>query len=363
MTVIHTDPSGKYPAVMGEADTLAAALAGINVSRFGDGELRLACGEAMAAQRPDKRLAAELRAILTAPAQNVLPCLNNVFSDTPKRDAWLPWAVPPWTRLFDRDRVYGSVFMTRPDSAPWINTPEYWAQLKRLWRGRNVVLVAGSRRSICSEHLLATGALSVRTVPAPAKHAYAEIDRIEAEIGGPKGNSIVILCLGMTASCLSNRLAKRGVWAADLGHVGMFMRRAGELPYVRADLFSADLQRQALGEIGITGWRTRRVDAWAEELNAATILNYAEISKGMPEIHDLVVAAGVLEWLELDHLTELLGHMRSLARRGGFVSVQTQGVPIGKPRTWWQRGLEIVGWTVDRHEIDGTGEVRFWLRK
>jgi len=37
----------------------------------------------------------------------------------------------------------------------------------------------------------------------------------------------ILLCLGPTATVLAWRLAKRGKWALDLGHIGMFMKRLG----------------------------------------------------------------------------------------------------------------------------------------
>jgi hypothetical protein len=123
--------------------------------------------------------------------------------------------------------VFGSSFITRPDSAPWIDTPEFWADLASLWKGRDVVLVAGTERSLRVEQLV--GVNDCRRVAVPRRDAYAEIDRIVEEIGLPAGP--VLMCAGPTATVLAARLGKKGVQALDLGHIGMFMRHAGAYRY------------------------------------------------------------------------------------------------------------------------------------
>jgi hypothetical protein len=72
-----------------------------------------------------------------------------------------------------------------------------------------------------------------------AQNAYAEINRIEAEImSEPAGP--VLMCLGVTATVLAARLAAKGVHALDLGHIGMFRRHAGAYRFRSADLLSPE---------------------------------------------------------------------------------------------------------------------------
>jgi hypothetical protein len=79
-------------------------------------------------------------------------------------------------------------------------------------------------------------AASLRVVNGMRQHTYQIIDRFEEEIGKPSGP--VLMCLGATATVLAERLAKKGVHALDLGHIGMFWRHAGIYRYQLDDLTS-----------------------------------------------------------------------------------------------------------------------------
>lgn len=215
MTRIQTARPGPSYRVLPESETLRRAIAGASLSRFGDGELRLCVGGKSISQDFDGRLCGELRGILAA--SKALVCVPNPRS--PVR-AWDYYRGPLFARLF-RMPLYGSAFISRPDSAPWINVPEYWREVAKLWQGRDIVFVRGTDRSLRVRQL--DGALSLAVITAPERNAYAEVDSLERAIGTPRGS--VILCLGATATVLAHRLAAKGVHALDLGHLGMFLRR------------------------------------------------------------------------------------------------------------------------------------------
>ena len=211
-----------YPKVMSEAETLDALCAGASIARFGDGELRLAIGRDCASQRERiPKLQQELCEILAEPGK-CLVGIPNVFSDTPKRENWLNYTRPVYADLY-KHKGYASAFITRPDSAPWIDTSDYWAKVRSLWQGKRVVLVRGDQKSLTP--VMLEDAAEVREVFGPSVNAYKEIDHIEYEIGVTPDP--VILCLGVTATVLAWRLANKGMQALDLGHIGMFMRRLG----------------------------------------------------------------------------------------------------------------------------------------
>ena len=212
-------------SIIGEFETLDALIAGASIARFGDGELRLAMGGSLGHQIANKRLREELLHILN----NKTKCLvgvPHVHPDSPRKDNWRNYVDGEYRALYSVTKQYHSSFITRPDSAPWIDTPEYWAKIPFLWEGKNVVIVRGetSRKSFQEKHM--TGATSVREVLGPAEHAYEHIDRIEAECAGA---DVAIIGLGATATSLAWRLAEKGQQALDLGHMGLFMKRRGLL--------------------------------------------------------------------------------------------------------------------------------------
>lgn len=206
-----------YPSVLSESDTLDRVLAGASLARYGDGEFNLCEGHGLKCQRYEADLSRRLREILID-SGDCLVGIPNIRSNTPK--------LPFWSKYLKRgarllaDRPYVSSFITRPDSAPWINTSDYWQRLESLWVGQDVTLVRGSLRSLLPTDLF--GAKSVREVLAPPLHAWSDYDRLMREIGTP---SRALLCVGPTASVMAVDLCARGVHAIDIGHAGMFLRK------------------------------------------------------------------------------------------------------------------------------------------
>lgn len=212
-----------YPAVASERETLEAAHRGLNLARYGDGELKIARGADAKSQAGNPQLAQRLRSILMAKPRACLVCIPNIESKTPKIDFWRQYAGGAYTRFYNGRRGYGSSFITRPDSAPWIDVPDYWARVIDLWRDRDVVLVRGSSKSLCASDLGL--AKSVEEIVVSRQHAWADYEALMARLGGEKRR--VLLCLGATATVLAFDLAALGVHALDLGHVGMFLRKEG----------------------------------------------------------------------------------------------------------------------------------------
>lgn len=382
------------PKVMSEAATLEAAIAGRSLARFGDGELKLALGKDCVSQARDKSLAHELRAILKGEAGGALVAIPN-YRGTPRKDVWDRYGTTDYARLFGAG-PYGSSFITRPDNAPWIDAPAYWARVKDLWRGREVTLVAGSDRSLRAEDL--AGAHAVRVVEGPRRDAWAEVARIEAEIGTPEG--IVLLCLGATATVLAARLAAKGIHAVDLGHVGMFMRHAGAYAYQPDELASPQYRKLLRAKHAEKRWgkdghsHAPEVTVFADALGAESILDYGcgrgtlaealkprrvmEYDPGVegkdkpPKPADLVVSTDVLEHIEPALLDGVLGHLSRLAGKGCYLVIATTPAReiladgrnahlIVQPPAWWLEQLARFDWTVERSEARKGFHV--WLRK
>lgn len=212
-----------YPRVSGEQATLRSVLAGASLARYGDGEFNLCTGRGIPCQMFEAELAARLRALLLAPPAGCLvgiPNLQDLMDRGPaaKRIFWRPYLTS--TLRFLGDVTYASAFVSRPDSAPWIDTTEYWSALEGLWAGQDVTLVYGGGRSLTPEDL--TGARRVVGVQCPRMDAWRSHEDILRRIGYP---ARVLLCLGPTATVLAADLCDRGVQAVDLGHAGLWLRK------------------------------------------------------------------------------------------------------------------------------------------
>jgi hypothetical protein len=210
----------RYPDVLTEHQTLERVVAGASLARFGDGELRQAhraCD--IKPQTASASLTARLREILKNSGQ-CLVGIPNIHAKGPKDEHWqtYKWAAS----LLVEYREYASAFITRPDSAPWINEEPYWELLHSLWLDRDVTLVRGAQKSLTKDDLIRWGARSVREVLCKPQNAWEDYDQIMNEIGTPDR---ALLCLGPTATVLAVDLCAKGVHAIDLGHVGMFAKK------------------------------------------------------------------------------------------------------------------------------------------
>lgn len=334
------------PKILSELETIAACH-NRSLARFGDGELRLAIGGACSSQKADKKLAGELRRLLTEPCDTLVGIPN--FVKTPNRTTWDRYATHPFDKFY-RLPLYGSAFITRPDNAPWIDTPDYWDAVRGLWAGKLVTLVLGDRKSLTPDMIEAgeTGGTVKRVVEAPRTNAYRDIDALAEEIGTEPG--LVLMCIGATATALARRLDDKGVHALDLGHIGMFMRHAGAYAFKPDDL-ATKMHRDSMKRIP---WQLHaRADAIgaevfafaAWELDARTLLDYGRGSGWLahslkasgaadrrvfeydivpgadawPKPADLVVGIDVLNWVETPKRWAVLSHMCALAKKGVYL--------------------------------------------
>ena len=367
----------KYPEILSEDLTLDIA-ATKSIARFGDGEWRCAVGGGCTSQRPDVALSRELQHILLRPNGCVV-CLPNIFNGCPRKVSWMRYTEEKYVKYCGA-KTYGSAFITRPDNAPWIDRPDYWARVHGLWRGAEIVLVSGDKKSITTD-MIGTEALSVREVIGPRQHAYAEIDRIEEEIG--KTSARVLLCLGTTATVLAYRLSVKGIHAIDLGHIGMFMKHAGAYRYGQDDLTSPAYRTQlellhAKRRWGADGLKHAvAVRQLIDRYHPKTILDYgcgenrlalalapirvSGYDPGIPERAtmpkpcELVVCTDVLEHVEPDKLTAVLDHLWRITGKVGYFVICTRAanalLPDGRnahlsihPADWWVTELEACGW-------------------
>lgn len=388
--------------VLTEQETLDACH-DMSIARFGDGELRVANGGGCSSQGPDAKLAAELRAIL----ETYRGCMVGIpnFQATPNKATWDKYGGPPFARFY-RQETYGSAFITRPDNAPWIDNPEYWAAVRSIWRDQDVALVAGDMKSLTPA--LLTDARQVTRIEAPRQHAYSVIDDLEARLKDWPG--LVLLCLGATATALAARLDGHGVHALDLGHIGMFMRHAGS--YVaRETLISPHyleqnrkLHADPKGFGGDGKKHAERVLEYAHKVAATSILDYGcgegtlapalrllrwkggifEYDPAMPgkellpKPASLVACTDVLEHIEPELLDNVLRHLWNLTDRAAFFTIATRPankvLPDGRNAhltietpAWWVAKLEALGWQVaerfDKLKDGKPRETWLWLTK
>lgn len=215
-----------YPAVLGESETLDRVLAGASLARYGDGEFALSEFRSIRTQRHCFSLSARLRGILWNEAGKCLVGIPNLRATLPPQKARFWKKYTRCADLLNEQCAYVSSFVSRPDNAPWLDTPSYWARLELLWKDQDVTLVrGGDPKGTGGVSLVASdleSARSVTEIVGPSVNAWAEYKALMTAIGRP---TRALLCLGPTATVMAVDLCRLGVHAIDLGHVGMFRNR------------------------------------------------------------------------------------------------------------------------------------------
>ncbi|MFM0682279.1 SP_1767 family glycosyltransferase [Streptococcus suis] len=200
-----------------------------SVVRFGDGEIDLILGHSIPYQAYDKELAGALKAILQMPSnEQLLVCLPDVFQNLERYNSNARYF---WSKHFGQYHAfyeeecqsewYGSTFLSRPyiDLVDKSHSDRYFAAIKKLWSGRDILIVEGETSRSGMGNDLFEQAKSVSRIICPSKNAFSSYDRIISSILRHAEGRLVILMLGPTAKLLSYDLTKRGYQAIDLGHI------------------------------------------------------------------------------------------------------------------------------------------------
>lgn len=387
-----------YPKVLSERETIQRAIDGASLARYGDGELSLATGGNCISQKGNPEIAAELREILIEVNGNLLPCIPNAFAKGTK-PTWKNYATDKFTALYG-PREYGSSFVTRPDSAPWIDDDEYWALVAQIWTDKDVTLITGGKNGLRESQLHGVG--TVREIHGPWTDAYGQLPWLHREIG--KAPGLVLMSLGPCATVLAARLCRAGHQAIDLGHIGMFMRHIGAYRFKLDNLIS-DKYRAMLIELRQTkkGWggdgakHAKEVLKLRMEWECMTILDYGcgtgglekavhpiRVSgfdpgvvgkEGMPKPCDLVVCSDVLEHVEADKLGNVLDHIYRLSGVGAYIVISTRPAIAALPNgqnahlviedaAWWCQTIQRrTRFMIEKTESPDGRELRLWLKK
>lgn len=208
----------KYPAVMSENETLYQLERGKSIARIGDGELKLMCGEDQMREPRNVKLAKELRDIALFGRKGLVVGIPTMDKYGPKYLNWIRHR-DRFQTMLDPRLTYGSAFISRPDSAPWINSKVYAEHFEKMWAGKRVALVAEEGTAI--HRLVQRKASYLELFICPHRETYSQIDKLEGYVRGYDPD-IALLSCGPAATCLAARLVG-ATQALDVGSCGGFL--------------------------------------------------------------------------------------------------------------------------------------------
>lgn len=212
---------GSYPDMVNEMDTVLALQKGNSIARLGDGEFKMIAGQGYVREPSNVRLGQELYEVVNRPSPSCVVGLPRLVPSSPKYKNWLA-RIDRFMQYMSPEVQYYSAFISRPDSAPWIDRPKFARNMQLLWKDRHVVALCEPTSSL--RRMLDYGAAKVTHIECPSERAYSLIDLFEKAILEVKPQ-IAFLACGPTATCLANRLARRGLQTIDMGSGGAFLAR------------------------------------------------------------------------------------------------------------------------------------------
>ncbi len=206
--------------ILDEWATIKQLRRGLSIARFGDGEFNIMMGGRAKLQAPSDTLAVALADIASTANDRCLVGVPRYYDGMPARKAQF------WAKYRNNDGlnskfilpVYGSAFVTRPDSVPEINDRRYYDYVRSLWDDRPVLLVEGKDQKFTKAGMLDNCA-SLEILKCPAENAWENYANILTSVKQTNKTTLVIASLGPTATVLCWDLSRHGYQALDLGHL------------------------------------------------------------------------------------------------------------------------------------------------
>lgn len=202
-----------------------------SLARFGDGEIMWMAGEAMPSfQSYSPELGRDLIKAFTSENDNLLVGIPYGVFDASKCNllAKMHWRIfgadylPRIEKYIDMSRKYCNTNITRPyiDYHDRRYSEATFKLLKRIWDGKDIVIVEGEKTKLGMGNDLLDNAKSIRRILCPAENAYRVLGKIKDSIQvNVEKDALILSALGPTASILAAQLCNEGYQFVDIGHV------------------------------------------------------------------------------------------------------------------------------------------------
>lgn len=205
----------------------------VSVIRFGDGEFDIIRGQNIPYQTYNRLLATRMKKmILEGSSNDLLVCLPDVFR---KMNRYTPECRNFYYKSFffknrnllkriSPKKKYGSTFISRPyiDIKDKKNIGTYFEKMKKVWRGKDLLIVEGKYTRSGEGNDLFKNARTIKRIIAPSSNAYEKKDIIEDAIKKYASRRVILLMLGPTSKIIIfdlKKIKKLENQMIDLGHV------------------------------------------------------------------------------------------------------------------------------------------------
>lgn len=208
-----------------------------SVARYGDGEFKLMVdGESLRFQPYSDELREALTKVIAERPDNLLVCISRALMDvnTSKeynkrsKEFWKKWRwfhLPETVQYIRKcgagNYVFGDTLITRPyiDYVKCNRAAVSFEMLKKIWDGRDIIMVEGNETRLGIGNDLFDNATSIKRIITPNKNAFSVYDKILQSVRQNNHGELVLIALGPTATVLAADLCREGIWAIDVGHI------------------------------------------------------------------------------------------------------------------------------------------------
>ncbi len=208
-----------------------------SIARFGDGEFSQITGVARQKfQKMDRKLGIRLEEVLHSNHPNMLIAIANNYGNL---DAFTDFAASgireymhngnmrkQHMELLERDKVYYDAYVSRPyvmyrdcmTDAP----RQRFQKLRKIWDGRNLIIVEGAQTRMGVGNDLLDGAKEVKRILAPATSSFDRYDEIlQTALKYGEEDTLFLIAMGPSAGVLAYDLTVEGYQALDIGHLDL----------------------------------------------------------------------------------------------------------------------------------------------
>jgi glycosyltransferase family protein len=202
-----------------------------SIARFGDGEFLYIIDKInLPFQYYDERLAQMLKEILKYKGDDLLVGLPSGYHgmktlNREGRNFWksqISWVYPRLRKYLRKDKVYVNASITRlyHEIEDKQLSAIYFSMIKRVWDGRDVLIIEGSKSRLGVGNNLLQSAKSVRRILAPVHNAFDAIEQIqEAAVMHARKGDLILVALGPTAKVAAFLLSRKGFQVVDIGNL------------------------------------------------------------------------------------------------------------------------------------------------
>lgn len=203
----------------------------MSLSRFGDGELVIMNGGNIGFQDSTDELKMRLASIIKFEHENFMVAIPGTLKEIDlnfteyARSYWennLKFARVSWIKHIKLKKEYHNALLTRfyMDYNSKVNSQIWISKLKKIWRGKDIVIIEGTQSRLGVGNDLFLDSKSVRRILAPSKNSFSKYTEIlsAVETNVDKSN-LILIALGPTATVLAYDLFRLGYRALDIGHI------------------------------------------------------------------------------------------------------------------------------------------------